>query len=76
MTGQLALHCVQALVESPHTAREQVRRFAAEKPDHWNRLLRSRHQRPCRRRAAEERDQISPPHDQPSRQAALYHIVT
>src|SRR5262249_17735693 len=35
----------------------------AEKPDHWHRrLLRARRQWPRRHRAAEQRDELAPPH--------------
>jgi hypothetical protein len=32
-----------------------------EKSDHWHRLLRARHERPCRR-TAEQRDELAPFH--------------
>src|SRR5262249_30271632 len=49
---------VELYVQSPG----QVRRCAAEEPDHWHRgSLRARRARP-RHRAAEKRDELAPPH--------------
>jgi hypothetical protein len=43
--------------------RERIGRVAAEEPDHWHRgLLRARGERPRRRRASEQRDEVAPPH--------------
>src|SRR5262249_12047587 len=53
----------QAPTERAQTAREHVRRFTAEVSDHGHRrLLRVRRERPCRRRAAEQRDELPPLH--------------
>src|SRR5262249_47092905 len=54
----------QALTECAQTAREHVRRFAAKISDRRHRrLLRARRERPCRR-AAEQRDERAPFHQQ------------
>ena len=43
--------------------RERCRRCTAQMPDHWHRrLLRARRQRPRRRRAADQRDELAAPH--------------
>ncbi len=53
----------QALVERAHTTRPQVRRFAAEQPNHRHReLLRTRSKRPRSRRTAKKRDELAPSH--------------
>jgi len=52
----------QALAERTQTACVQVRRIAAEKPDHRHRrLLGARGERPCGR-PAEKGDELAPPH--------------
>src|SRR5262249_6234280 len=53
----------QATVKSGEKLARQFERCEVEKPDHWHRwLLRARRERPRRRRAAEERDELAPPH--------------
>src|SRR5262249_36296029 len=54
----------QGLAQGGETAAHQIAwRRAAEKSDHRHRrLLRARCERPRRRRAAEQRDEIAPPH--------------
>src|SRR5262249_24463737 len=52
----------QAAAECGNEMGKCARRSAAEKPDdrhHW--LLRTRRERPCRRRAAQQRDELAPP---------------
>src|SRR5262249_36112519 len=52
----------ETLPKIAQAIRERVR-FRVEKPDDWHcRLLRPRRQRPRRRRAAEQRDELAPPH--------------
>ena len=54
---------LQALAKSAQTVRERVRRCGVEEPDHRHRrLLRARRERPRRRRAAEQRDELAPLH--------------
>ena len=54
------------LVEPAHAAPPWIRRFGAEEPNHRHRrLLRARTERPCDRRAAEQRDELAPSHVQP-----------
>src|SRR5262245_18322145 len=54
---------VKALSESIDYVCETTGRCASKKPDHRHpRLLRPCRQRPRRRRAAEQRDDLSPPH--------------
>jgi hypothetical protein len=56
-------HLAQALAEGEQTARPGVRRCAAEEPDHRHRrLLRARRERPRGCRAAEQRNELTPPH--------------
>src|SRR5262249_7880229 len=53
----------QALVERAHTVHPAIRRCTAKKPNHrhsW--LLRARRERPRCCRAAEQRDELPPPH--------------
>jgi len=53
----------QALVECGHGTRPRGGRCAVEKTDHRHRrLLRARRERPRRRRAAEEADELAPPY--------------
>ena len=53
----------QAAPERRNEVRELAGRFQAEKPDHRHRrLLRARHERPRRRCAPEQRDELAPPH--------------
>src|SRR5262249_50572145 len=53
----------QTLAERAQTACPQFRPPNAEKPDHrYRRLLRARRNRPCRRCAAEQRDELAPLH--------------
>jgi hypothetical protein len=48
-------------VECPQTAREQLRRFSAKKPDHRHRrLLRACGERPGHRGPAKKHDEIPP----------------
>src|SRR6516162_7831263 len=56
---------VQALAKCRKAIVDEIgRRGAAEKPDHRHcRLLRPRCDRPCRRRAADKRDEIAPSHE-------------
>src|SRR5262245_11021800 len=62
----LAFHeaeVVQALAERRGEVRGVLWRPAAHESDHWQpRLLRPCRERPRRRRAAEQRDEIAPPH--------------
>src|SRR4029453_1196893 len=52
----------ETLAKIAQAIRERVR-FRVEKPDHWHcRLLRARRQRPRRRRADEQRDELPPFH--------------
>src|SRR5262249_27435737 len=58
---------VQPFLESGHEMNPFGGRPAIEKPDHRQRLLRARRERPCRR-AAEQRDELAPsPAPSPSR---------
>ena len=61
---------LQALAECAQAVRDHVRRSGFEKSDHRHRrLLRARRARPCRRCAAEQRDELAPPdveHEAPS----------
>src|SRR5207245_882356 len=53
----------EALAKCTQTIRIRVRRCGEEDPDYRHRcLLRARRERPCRRRAAEQRDELAPPH--------------
>src|SRR5262245_44375322 len=52
---------LQALAERCEERLKPVGGRAVEKPDHGHRLLRPRRNRPYRR-AAEERDELAPPH--------------
>jgi hypothetical protein len=53
---------VQSLAERGNLVAQHSRRPAAEKPDHRHRrLLRARRERPRRRRATEQRDELAPP---------------
>ena len=60
---QVSRHALkQALAEGAQSACEQLRRFAAEEADHGHRrLLRTCRERPRRRRAAEQRDELASP---------------
>src|SRR5262249_35991358 len=62
----LTLHIttfLQATVKTAQTVRGRLRRVTVEEPDHRHRrLLRARRERQCRRRAAEQRDELAPPH--------------
>jgi hypothetical protein len=52
-----------ALAESAQTVHEHVRRCGVKKPDNRRcRLLRARRERPSRRRAANQRDELAPSH--------------
>src|SRR4051794_13004268 len=63
---------LQALPECRHKVRHIVERIATEKSNHRHgRLLRVHGQRP-RCRAAEQRDELSPPHELPSDEAPQY----
>src|SRR4029077_18360968 len=54
---------LQALAERGHEVRRVGGRRAADKPDHWHRrLLRARRKWPSSSRAAEQRDELAPPH--------------
>jgi hypothetical protein len=54
--------CADALPECGHKTCSVGGRRAAKKPDHRHRrLLRARHERPCRRRTAEQRDELASP---------------
>src|SRR5262249_59158761 len=54
---------VQAFLESSHEMGPFGGRSAVEKPDHGHcRLLRTRRERPRRRRAAEKSDELAPDH--------------
>src|SRR5262249_9957535 len=57
----------EALAKGGQGARIGLRRCAVEKPDHRHRLLRARRERPEQRRAAEQRDELAPPHPAHSR---------
>jgi hypothetical protein len=51
---------LEALTECAHTIRKAVGRCEVEKSHHRHRrLLRARRQRPCRCRAAEQRDELA-----------------
>src|SRR5207247_1839078 len=50
---------VQALTEGRDMSDQRTGRHAAEKTDHRHRLLRARRERPRRRRAADERDELA-----------------
>src|SRR6266511_5927689 len=54
----------QALHKSGDMLALGRRRRRAQEADRWylRRLLRARSERPCRRRAADERDELTPPH--------------
>ena len=53
----------EALTERGGMARGTIKRPTANKADHrYRRLLRPRFKRPCRRRAANKRDEIPSPH--------------
>jgi hypothetical protein len=52
---------LQALMEASDERRKRIGRGAAEEPDHRHRLLCAHRQRP-RRRAADKRDELAPPH--------------
>src|SRR6516165_2783858 len=62
----LALHIAdlfEAQAECAQTVRHHVRRSGVEQPDYRHcRLLRARRERPRGRRAAEDRDELAPPH--------------
>jgi hypothetical protein len=68
---QVTTHNETVLGKTPEQGRHDVLRFAiatyVENADHRRRLLRARHQRPRRRRAAQSRDELAPPHGHPSR---------
>src|SRR5262245_1658780 len=54
---------LQPLPERGYKLRRATSRRAAEKADHWHcRLLRTCCKRPCRRRAAEQGNDLPPPH--------------
>jgi CRISPR/Cas system-associated protein Cas10 (large subunit of type III CRISPR-Cas system) len=60
----------QAFAECRYPIGVMLRRAGMQKSDHWHRrLLRARSERPSRRRAAEKRDELSPPHELPSDEA-------
>src|SRR5262249_51615861 len=66
---------VTGLTEAAPKGRHQVggilRRPAAKKPDHRHRqLLRAGRKRPCRSRAAEQRDELATPHSTTSSASA------
>jgi hypothetical protein len=48
----------QALAEGTQAVVRGVKRCGVKKPDHRHRLLRARRERPRRRRAAEQRDEL------------------
>jgi len=53
----------QAFLERVHLVRPMVRRFASKKPNQRHRrLLRTRRERTCHRRTAEQRDELSALH--------------
>src|SRR5262245_10592856 len=58
---------LQATAERSQDIRIRLRQCAAEKPDHrYRRLLRARRERPRSDRAAEQCDELAPPHGLPS----------
>src|SRR5262249_60192636 len=53
---------LQALTECTHQVHGAFNRRAPEEPNHRHRrLLRAPRERPCSRRAAEQRDEVAPP---------------
>src|SRR5262249_24345239 len=53
----------QAFGECRYESFHPLGRTRPKKPDHWHRrLLRTRAERPCSRRTAEQRDELAPPH--------------
>src|SRR5262249_46249192 len=53
---------LQALAKCTQTLRHSIRRCGVEKANHWDRrLLRARRERPRRRRAAEQRNELAAP---------------
>src|SRR5262249_56136385 len=53
----------EALAESAHRFHESLGRLSVEEPNQGHcRTLRPRRERPRRRRAAEQRDELAPPH--------------
>src|SRR5262249_23216765 len=54
---------LEALAEGPHRFYEALGRLRVEDTDHWHRLLlRARRQRPRRRGATEQSDELAPFH--------------
>ena len=48
----------QPLAKFAQTSCYRLRTLRLEEPDHWHRLLRPRHTRPRRRRAADKRNEL------------------
>src|SRR5262245_20015672 len=67
---------LEALVECAQTIHRRVRRLAVAEPDYRHRrLLRARRKRPCHRRAAEQGDELAPPHHSITSSARASSVV-